>query len=150
MTLFPDPDSLLKRKGRVIGTSSWLKLDQAMIDAFAEATGDTQWIHIDPERCRRELGGTTIAHGYLVLSLVARFSYEAYQVGGVQRAINYGSDKIRYVAPVPPGSRLRGVFRLLEASRADDTLRVKNEVTVEMQGSARPALVAQVISLFYL
>lgn len=149
-SIFETPDALIARTGQVIGASDWLTVDQATIDGFARATGDLQWIHIDPERCRRELGSPTVAHGYLVLSLIARFSYEAYSVKGISRAINYGSDKVRYLAPVHPGSELRGVFRLIKAERQGERIKVTNEVTVEMRGAERPALVAEVISLFYL
>ena len=147
--LFESLNALAAATGSELGISNWLTVTQDMIDSFAAVTGDDQWIHIDPARCRRELGSGTIAHGYLVLSLLARFSYEAYAVKGISHAINYGSDRIRYLAPVPAGARLRGRFRALSAERADNRLKLKNEATIEIEGVQKPVLIAETLVLFY-
>ena len=142
-------EALASHVGEELGVSDWMSVTQEMIDRFADVTHDRQWIHIDPERCRRELGSGTLAHGYLVLSLLAPFSYAAYSVSGVSHAINYGSDKVRYLAPVPAGARLRGRFRLLEVERQEGRLKAKTEASVEMEGHHKPVLVAQTLVLFY-
>lgn len=146
---FASINELASAAGGEIGLSGWLTLTQDMIDAFAEITGDRQWIHIDPERCQRELGTGTIAHGYLVLSLLARFSYEAYSVGGISHAINYGSDRIRYLGPVPAGARLRCRFKALAVEREDNRVKLKNEAAIEMEGVQKPVLIAETLVLFY-
>ena len=102
------PADMKAHIGQKIGTSAWVTVDQAMIDKFAEATGDHQWIHVDVERAKREMpGGKTIAHGYLTLSLLPRLSHEIYTIRKRSRGINYGSNKVRFTAPVPAGSRVR-------------------------------------------
>ncbi|MBM3558661.1 MAG: MaoC family dehydratase, partial [Alphaproteobacteria bacterium] len=108
MVVFGQPGELLDRVGGDLGASPWLTVDQAMIDAFADATGDHQWIHVDTARAAREMpGGVTIAHGFLVLSLFARLIGAVYRVDGVRQTINYGIDRLRFTAPVPAGSRIR-------------------------------------------
>lgn len=149
MRIYSNLDIFAAAVGSEIGTSPWIEVDQAKIDAFAGVTGDDQWIHVDPERCRHELGTGTIAHGYLVLSLLAGFSRMAYRVDNCSRAINYGSDKVRFLAPVPAGARLRGRFRLGEAEWQDGRLKVRNHATVELEGAQKPALIAEVLTLFY-
>jgi acyl dehydratase len=137
--------------GRSLGHSGWVTIDQAMIDRFAEATGDHQWIHVDTERAARELpGGRTIAHGYLTLSLVPRLNAEIFQVRQRSRGVNYGSNKVRFTAPVPAGSRVRGhlLLRALEPVEAG-AYRLTCDATVEIEGSERPALVAELLSLIY-
>src|SRR5258706_14812888 len=102
------PKDLLKLVGKELGPSEWMTVDQAMIDKFAEATGDHQWIHVDVERAKREMpGGKTIAHGYLTLSLLPRMMPELLKVTKRSRGVNYGSNKIRFVSPVPAGARVR-------------------------------------------
>ena len=142
-------DELAGCTGSEIGVSDWITVDQKRIDAFADATADHQWIHVDPERCQRELGTGTIAHGYLTLSLLAGLSQATYRVDGLKRAINYGSDKVRFLAPVPAGSRLRARFQLLEADRQDNRLKTRIQATMEIEGSDKPALIAEVLTLFY-
>src|SRR5205809_1403783 len=110
------PKDLLQHVGRELGPSAWIVVDQAMIDRFADATGDHQWIHVDVERARREMpGGKTIAHGYLTLSLVPRMAATLLEVTRRSRSINYGSNKIRFISPVPAGSRIRLRQRIVGA-----------------------------------
>ena len=137
--------------GEEIGVSSWVDVTQERIDKFAEATGDFQWIHVDRERAARELpGGKTIAHGYLTLSLLPRMIYEIYRIDGVAHGLNYGSNRIRFTAPVPAGSRVRARLRVKTAEDVkNDGLRVVGEATVELEGSDRPACVAETISIVY-
>src|SRR5207253_10291258 len=110
------PKDLLQHIGRELGPSAWIVVDQAMIDRFADATGDHQWIHVDVERARREMpGGKTIAHGYLTLSLIPRMAATLLEVTRRSRGINYGSNKIRFISPVPAGSRIRLRQRIVNA-----------------------------------
>jgi acyl dehydratase len=136
-------------EGTEIGVSGWIDIDQDRIDRFAEATGDHQWIHVDPQRTMRELAMPTIAHGYLTLSLVPHFVAQLVTVRSVVRAINYGADKLRFLAMVPVGSRLRGRMHLEKVVAGPDMLRAHSRISVELEGSDKPALVAQTISLLY-
>ena len=139
---------LLPHVGQVLGVSNWLTIDQAMIDAFAEVTGDRQWIHVDVERARRELpGGSTIAHGFLTLSLLPRLSAETWAVRKRARAINYGADRLRFVHVVASGSRIRLHATLRSVTEAAGGHRIAVEATIEIDGEARPALVAETITL---
>ena len=136
--------------GRKLGSSDWLVVDQTMIDQFAEATGDHQWIHIDVERAKREMpGGKTIAHGYLTLSLLPKLNHGIWMVKKRSRGVNYGSNKVRFTAPVPAGSRVRGHLTLKAVEPIQGGARVTMEATVEVEGSDRPALVAETLSLVY-
>jgi acyl dehydratase len=144
------PSDLAAQVGRELGTSEWLVVDQPMIDAFAGATGDRQWIHTDIERAARELeGGTTIAHGYLVLSLIPRLSTQIYTILRRSRSVNYGSNKVRFTSMVLSGSsiRLRQRVKAVEAIRGG--VRLFMESVIEIEGQERPALVAETISLIY-
>lgn len=149
MRVFKSLDELAGCAGSKIGVSDWIDVDQKRINAFADATGDHQWIHVDPKRCEKELGTGTIAHGYLTLSLLAGLSQASYRIEALKRAINYGSDKVRFLAPVPAGSRLRAHFELLEANRQDNRLKTRIQATMEIEGSDKPALIAEVLTLFY-
>src|SRR5438034_5271526 len=114
-----NPQDLLQLVGRELGPSEWMTVDQAMIDKFADATGDHQWIHVDVERARREMpGGKTIAHGYLTLALVPRMAATLMRVTKRSRGVNYGSNKIRFIAPVQAGSRIRVRQRIVNAEEA--------------------------------
>jgi acyl dehydratase len=149
-TVFDTPAALLDAVGKPLGTSAWLEIDQARIDLFADATGDHQWIHVDPERAKDGPFGSTIAHGYLTLSLVNLFLPQIVEVHGIAMGVNYGSDKLRFPAPVPVGSRVRGAGELVEASTAKDgSVQAKIRVTVEIEGSERPACVVDTISRYY-
>jgi acyl dehydratase len=145
------PSDLLQHIGRELGPSEWVTVTQAMIDGFAEATGDHQWIHVDVERARREMpGGKTIAHGYLTLSLIPRLRPGLMRIRGQRRSINYGCNRVRFLAPVPAGSRVRLRWKLLEAQQAPDGgVRLNSEMTVELEGSERPAMVAETVGIVY-
>jgi acyl dehydratase len=143
------PADLAQYVGREIGVSDWFAVDQAIIDKFAEATGDHQWIHVDVERARREMpGGRTIAHGYLTLSLVPRLAATLYRVKKRSRGLNYGSNRVRFTGQVPAGSRvrLRQTIKAVEPV-AGGGVRITSESTMEVEGAARPALVAETISM---
>ena len=136
--------------GQKLGISEWVSVDQAMIDAFADATGDHQWIHVDVERARRELpGGRTIAHGYLTLSLLPRLAAGISRIRHYGRGINYGANKVRFTAPVPSGSRVRLHQVLKHIGQIPGGVRLTYEATVEIEGGTRAALVAETLSLIY-
>jgi len=136
--------------GQALGASEWLLVDQAMIDAFAHATGDHQWIHVDVARAKAEMpGGRTIAHGFLTLSLLPRLSAEVYGIRRKSRGLNYGSNKVRFITPVPAGSRIRLHSALMSVDEASGGHRIVTEATIEIAGEARPALVAETITLVF-
>jgi acyl dehydratase len=144
------PQDWLKHVGRELGPSDWMTVDQPMIDKFAEATGDHQWIHVDVERARRELpGGTTIAHGYLTLSLVPRLAQTLSRVKKRSRGVNYGSNKVRFINPVPAGARIRLRQRIANVEEIAGGVRVTSEMTVEIEGQSKPALVAETMGVSY-
>ena len=137
--------------GKEIGVSDWVLVDQDRINKFADATGDHQWIHIDVERAKKEMpGGKTIAHGYLTLSLVPMLTASISGVKKVSRGINYGSNKIRFTGMVPARSRHRARQKLVAADPVQGNgIRFTNEITIEIEGSERPACVAEVMSILY-
>jgi acyl dehydratase len=138
--------------GREIGVSSWHVVDQKRIDSYADVIEDHQFIHVDPERAKKETAfGTTIAHGFLTMSLLSIMSYEVMPViSGTTMGVNYGFDKLRFISPVRSGSRVRGRFTLAEASlRKPKELQSRTHVTVEIEGEEKPALVADWIGLIY-
>ena len=144
------PQDLLKMTGRELGPSEWMTIDQPMIDKFADATGDHQWIHVDVERAKREMpGGRTIAHGYLTLAMVPRMAATLMRVKQRRRGVNYGSNKVRFIAPVPAGARIRLRQRIAKAEAVEGGVRVTSEMTVEIEGQERPALVAETIGISY-
>ena len=145
------PKDLAQHVGRELGPSEWMTVDQAMIDKFADATGDHQWIHVDVERAKKEMpGGKTIAHGFLTLSLVPRMAASLIQITKRSRGINYGSNKVRFTSPGPAGSRIRLRQRIVAVDDvAGNGVRVTTAVTVEVEGQERPALVAEVMGLRY-
>ncbi|CAG0938617.1 3-hydroxybutyryl-CoA dehydratase [Gammaproteobacteria bacterium] len=137
--------------GQEIGVSDWVLVDQQRIDRFAEATDDHQWIHVDTARAHTEMpGGQTIAHGYLVLSLLPALMDKLVSMPTLQRAINYGLNKVRFKNPVPAGSRVRLRSVLLQAQKRAGALQVILENTIEIEGQAKPACVAEVIALYFL
>ena len=144
-------EALRAHVGQRLGSSEWVVVDQAMIDRFAEATGDHQWIHVDVERAKREMpGGRTIAHGYLTLSLLPRLNANIYTIKSRKRGVNYGSNKVRFTAPVPSGARVRGHLTLKAIEPlGNGCSRLVTEATVEVEGGGRPALVAETLSLVY-
>ena len=131
--------------GTEIGVSRWITVDQARIDAFAEITEDRQFIHIDPVAAAQTPFGGTIAHGFLTLSLLSAMTYDAVSpLDGVMMGVNYGFDKLRFLAPVPAGSNVRGRFKLLSAEdKGGGRWLLKHEVTVEIDGAEKPALIAE-------
>ena len=138
--------------GKEVGVSSWHLVDQPRIDTYADVIEDHQFIHVDPERAKKETAfGTTIAHGFLTMSLLSIMSYEVMPViAGTTMGVNYGFDKLRFVSPVRSGSRVRGRFTLAEASlRKPKELQSRTHVTVEIEGEEKPALVADWIGLIY-
>ena len=142
------PTDLIAYAGQKLGTSDWVLIDQAMIDAFAEATGDKSWFHVDPERAKREMpGGRTIAHGFLTLSLVAYLSATIYEIRRRRRGVNYGMNRLRFTAPVPAGSRVRLHESLKAAEAIDGGVRLTMDCTIEIEGESRPALLAEMIVL---
>jgi acyl dehydratase len=132
--------------GEHLGYSDWRQVTQKEIDLFAEATGDYQWIHVDPERAATGPYGKTIAHGYLTLSLVPILVQQIYKVTGLAMQVNYGSDKLRFPAPVPVDSRIRAGAELLKVERTDNGGRATVRVTVEVEGSNKPACVVDTIA----
>jgi acyl dehydratase len=146
-----NPKELLKHVGRELGPSEWFTVEQAQIDRFADATGDHQWIHVDVARAAREMpGGKTIAHGFLTLALVPRMAATLLHVTKRSRGLNYGSNKVRFTNAVPAGARIRLRQRLAEVVEVSGNgVRITSEMSVELEGSERPALVAEVISVQY-
>jgi acyl dehydratase len=136
--------------GTPLGTSDWLDIDQARIDKFAAVTGDDQWIHVDPTRAAAGMFGTTVAHGFLTLSLLPFFGRSAFKVGGVRMTVNYGLNRVRFPAPVPVGSRLRAHYKLLSFDPIEGGVQVVTEVTVEREGHAKPVCVAESVGRHYL
>ena len=139
------PSELSSLIGQEVGVSRWIEIDQARIDAFAKITEDEQFIHVDPEAAKATPFGGTIAHGFLTLSLASAMSYDAVTpLEGVVMGVNYGFDKLRFLAPVPAGSKVRGRFRLLSADdKGGGRWLLKHELTVEIEGSEKPALIAE-------
>jgi acyl dehydratase len=134
--------------GQEVGVSDWLEVAQDRVNLFADATGDHQWIHVDVERATKEMGGP-IAHGYLTLSLIPFLSAGLLPVKGVTRGINYGSDKVRFTNMVRVGKRVRLRQKLIGVEPKAGGLQLKNECTIEIEGEARPACVAETITVIY-
>jgi acyl dehydratase len=132
--------------GEHLGHSGWLRVTQKEIDLFAEATGDHQWIHVDPEKAANGPYGKTIAHGYLTLSLVPILVQQIYRVTGLSMQVNYGVDKLRFPAPVPVDSRIRAGAELVKVDRTNNGARATVRVTVEVEGSQKPACVVETIA----
>ena len=145
------PQDLLQHVGQELGPSEWLTVTQEMIDKFADATGDHQWIHVDVERAKKELpGGKTIAHGYLTLSLLPRLAPTLMKVAKRRRGVNYGSNRVRFTAPVPAGARVRLRQKLVKVEPVEDNgFRVTSEMTMEVEGNTRPAMVAETLGIIY-
>jgi acyl dehydratase len=146
----PDIRELRHRVGEEIGVSGWLEVTQQRIQQFAEATDDRQWIHVDPVRAASESPfGTTIAHGFLTLSLVSILARTAMSFAGLQMAVNYGLNRVRFIAPVPSGSRVRGRFVPAAVEEAGGGVQVTWQITVEREGGDRPCCVAEWIVRYY-
>ena len=151
MRIFSDFNEIKAAVGTEIGVSEWVDITQDRINLFAEATCDEQWIHVDQDRAKREMpGGRTIAHGLLSVSLAPMFIRSVLGLKGLKNTLNYGADRIRYLSPVPAGSKLRGRVGIAEAEDVPPNgLRVHYRVTIEIEGGKRPACVAEVIGLHY-
>ncbi len=147
-TVFNTPVDMLAAEGQHLGYSDWLTIDQHRIDLFADATGDHQWIHVDPEKAKDGPFGKCIAHGYLTLSLVNLFLPQIMEVRGTSMGVNYGTDKIRFPAAVPVDSRIRGGGELIKAEKVKGTIQVTVRITVEVEAGDRPACVVDTISRF--
>ncbi|MGW6358455.1 MaoC family dehydratase [Streptomyces sp. NPDC055092] len=140
---------LKKLTGSDLGSSEWIDVSQERIDTFADATGDHQWIHTDPERAKEGPFGAPIAHGYLTLSLFIPMFTELLDVEGVTTKVNYGLNKVRFPAPVPAGSRIRLAARLAGVEDVPGGVQITVDGTVEIEGAAKPACVLQSVSRFY-
>lgn len=149
MRRFASLEELAACLGQTVGTSEWITITQQHIDEFAEATGDRQWIHVDPVRAAAGPFGSTIAHGFLTLSLLPQMGESAIALGGVRMGVNYGLNKVRFPAPVPVGSRLRGHFKLVSFEPIEGGAQITMEVTMEREGSAKPVCVAESLSRRY-
>ena len=148
-TVFNTPAELKTAVGRPLGHSEWLEVTQERINQFADATGDHQWIHIDPERAKHGPFGACIAHGYLTLSLVNIFLPHIVDVRGIRMGVNYGVDKVRFPAPVRVGARIRGGAELIKVEDVKGGVQATIRVTVDIEGSDRPACVVDTISRYY-
>jgi acyl dehydratase len=146
MRTFDSVAELAAAQGQSIGQSDWVTITQEDVNLFADATGDHQWIHVDPERAANGPFGTTIAHGFMTLALLPRLQHQIYTVNGIKLAINYGLNKVRFPAPVPVGSRVRAQSSLIGVDELDNgAVQATIATTVEIDGSAKPACVAESI-----
>lgn len=143
---FPTLSSLRDKVGQPLATSDWITIDQARIDLFAQATGDHQWIHVDPVRAAAGPFGTTIAHGYLTLSLIPEIAQSAMAIDDVKMSVNYGLNRVRFMAPVPSGSRLRGHLTLKSYEPIDGGAQLVVEISIEREGADKPACVAETVA----
>ncbi|WP_455358098.1 MaoC family dehydratase [Streptomyces sp. SYSU K21746] len=147
--IFTSAEELHAGVGEQLGESDWLEVDQKRIDLFADATGDHQWIHVDPEKAAAGPFGATIAHGYLTLSLLPALVPQIMRVEGMKMGINYGANKVRFPSPVPVGSRLRATGVITDVTEAGGGVQVTAAITVEREGGDKPACVAESVSRFY-
>ena len=143
---FPTLASLADKVGQHLATSDWITIDQSRIDLFAQATGDHQWIHVDPVRAAAGPFGTTIAHGHLTLSLIPEIAQSAMAIDDVTMSVNYGLNRVRFMAPVPSGSRLRGHLKLKSYEPIDGGAQLVVEITIEREGADKPACVAETVA----
>lgn len=150
MKTYPRLTALQPLIGTLIGSSDWLQIDQARIDQFAQVTGDDQWIHTDAARAAKGMFGTTVAHGFLTLSLLPFLSRSSYRVEDIRMTVNYGLNRVRFPAPVPVGSRLRAHHKLLSYEPIEGGVQVVAEVSIEREGSAKPVCVAESVARHYL
>jgi len=149
-TVFESPKDLKNAEGKQLGHSDWLEIEQDRINQFADATGDHQWIHVDPVRAKDGPFGACIAHGYLTLSLVNMFLPQIVEVRNIRMGVNYGCDKVRFPSPVKVGSKVRGSGELIKVEEVKGGgVQATVRVTVEVEGSDRPACVVDTISRFY-
>ncbi|CAA0092702.1 putative enoyl-CoA hydratase 1 [Zhongshania aliphaticivorans] len=148
-TVFKHPQALLSAVGSVLGSSDWLNIDQQRVNLFADATGDHQWIHVDPVRAKEGPFGECIAHGYLTLSLVNMFLPQIIDVQSVSMGVNVGCERVRFPAPVVVGSRVRGTGELVSAEEIKGGIQSVVRVVVEIEGGEKPACVVDTISRYF-
>ncbi|MCB0974663.1 MAG: MaoC family dehydratase [Actinobacteria bacterium] len=146
--VFENLDQIREAVGVPLGSTDWLEMTQERIDQFADATGDHQWIHVDPERAKEGPFGTTIAHGYLTLSLASLFLPQLLRVEGISMGINYGCNKVRFPNPVRVGSRIRGTGEIVEVSDTSGGFQMVARVVIEIDGESKPACVADTVSRY--
>lgn len=144
-----DLDQLTTYTGQTLGHSAWYKISQEQVNRFADATGDQQWIHVDPDRAAAGPFGRTIAHGYLTLSMAPVLLFEILTVEGVALVVNYGANRVRFPAPVFVGSRLRATVDLLEATAVGAGVQATFRMTFEAEGTVKPVCVAEIVYRFY-
>ncbi|HEV8312529.1 MAG TPA: MaoC family dehydratase [Burkholderiaceae bacterium] len=149
MRVFKHLSELQGLVGQEIGVSDWITVDQQRIDLFAQSTGDHQWIHVDPVRAAKGPFGTTIAHGFLTLSLLPEMSATAFDVEDAHMGVNYGLNKVRFTAPVPVDSRVRGRFKLIAYEPFEGGALITSQVTMEREGSDKPVCVAESLARRY-
>jgi acyl dehydratase len=149
MRVFESLDEVKAAVGEHTGYSEWHVVTQEQINAFADATGDHQWIHTDVEKAAAGPFGTTIAHGYLTLSLIPMMGSEITKVNGIRMGVNYGLNKVRFPAPVPVGSKIRAGMRIQSVDEIPGGLQLVNEITIECEGSAKPCCVAEAVVRYY-
>ncbi|MGW4804545.1 MaoC family dehydratase [Kitasatospora sp. NPDC004272] len=149
MRVFASPAELAAAAGTHVGTGEWSTVEQHQIDLFADATGDHQWIHTDPARAAEGPYGATIAHGYLTLSQIPALTRQVYRTEGVRMGVNYGLNKVRFPAPVKAGARIRASVAISSAEPVPGGHQVVSTVTVEIEGSAKPACVAETVVRVY-
>ena len=151
MTYTLRAEELKDSVGKDLGTSSWVTVEQDRIDKFAEATGDHQWIHVDPEKAKDGPFGSTIAHGFLTLSLIPALAWEVYTIEGARLSVNYGLNKLRFITPVKVGSRVRAHLSVAGVDEVPgNALQVATTVTIELEGAEKPAAVAETLTRVYL
>jgi len=146
---FATVEDLKAAVGTVVGQSDWVTVDQERINTFADATGDHQWIHVDPQRAAQGPFGTTIAHGYLTLSLIPMLSTDVVKVKDARMGVNYGLNKVRFPAPVPAGSKVRATFELVSVEDVEGGVQITSKVTIEREGGDKPVCVAETVSRSY-
>lgn len=149
MKTYQDVAELQALVGLPIGVSDWLTIDQTRIDQFAALTGDDQWIHVDPVRAATGMFGSTVAHGFLTLSLLPFFVRSSHKINGARMSVNYGLNRVRFPAPVPVNSRLRAHFKLLSFEPIEGGVQLITEVSVEREGQTKPVCVAESVGRLY-
>lgn len=149
-TRFTGIDDAKAYLGKQVGISDWMLIDQERVNAFAQVTGDSQWIHVDVERAKRESPfGGPVAHGYLTLSLLARFAYECISVEGIKLAVNYGLNRVRFASPVKVGSRVRASFVLAQVDDIQGGAQLVWQALIEIEGGEKPACAAEMVTRWY-
>lgn len=147
--VYDSPRDLIGQEGTAFGPTEWLSIDQPRVNGFADVTGDHQWIHIDTERAKTGPFGTTIAHGYLTMSLVNHFLPELVEVRGFSHAVNVGADRLRFLSPVPVGSRIRATGEVVSVEEVKGGIQSVVRVVIEIEGGDRPALSVDTISRYF-